>query len=174
MTTSQFSARFGASSATVKSVDKALTADGLRPDAVSANGLVISITSSVAQAERSLSTGFESYRLATGRVATANLAAPAYRPASPGRCKPSSDSTPWLRIEVAPPTAKDQSSGSVDTPATSGPTPCPAAVTAGKDTGGWTENQLAKAYSFNGLYSKGQLGAEHHRGPVRTGPVWRQ
>ena len=159
LTTAQFAARFGAPPATVESVDHALRADGLRPGPVSANGLIVSVSGPIGQVERSLSTGFDSYRLASGRVAMANTAAPRLPASIAGKVQAVIGLNTLATDEVAPPSPKRSSGGSVGAPAATGPTACAAAVTAGQNTGGWTENQLAKAYSFNGLYTKGQLGA---------------
>ena len=161
LTTSQFAARFGASSATVSKVDGALRAVGLRPGPVSANHLIISVETTVSQAERSLGTGFESYRLSGGRVAMANTDAPRLPARIGGLVQAVLGLNTLATDEVTPPVAKDTSGTSTRaTPAASGPSACSAAVNAGQETGGWTENQLAKAYSFTGLYTKGQLGAK--------------
>ena len=76
LTTRQFADTFGPTPATIAQVASALTAVGLTPGPVSSNGLILPVTTTIGKAGRALHTGFEQYRLSSGRVAEANTAAP--------------------------------------------------------------------------------------------------
>jgi len=155
----QFASRFGQTPAAVQRVYATLRQIGLSPGRISSNNLVIPITATVAQASAALRTGFASYRLATGRIATANTSAPTL-PASVARVTQAVIGLNNL-ITVPDPARPRTSLSPVaaSAPAVSGPQPCKAAAVASKKAGGWTYNQLAKAYSLTGLYSKKHEGA---------------
>ncbi len=159
LTTDQFAAQFGAAPATIGAVRAALAADGLSVDSVSPNGLVLSVHATFTQAESGLHTAFNLIQLPGGRVAYANMRAPQL----PADVAPDVQAIIGLNtlptVPTAPPSVHPSGAGGA-VPAAAGPTPCTDAVNAGTQTGGWTENQLAQAYSFNGLYARGQLGAK--------------
>jgi DNA-binding beta-propeller fold protein YncE len=159
LTTEQFAAEFGATSATIGAVEAALESEGLSVDAVSANALVLSVHSTFSQAADGLQTGFDLVRLPGGRLAYANTRAPRLPTGVASSVQAIIGLNTLPTVPTAPPTATPQSGRSAS-PAVAGPTPCAAAVTAANQTGGWTENQLAQAYSLTGLYAKGQLGAK--------------
>ncbi len=72
----QFSARFGQPDAVVGRVSASLRGLGLLVGRVSANGLVLPVTGSAGQVETALGTRLVQVRLASGRVAMANVSAP--------------------------------------------------------------------------------------------------
>ncbi|GAA5005932.1 S53 family peptidase [Kitasatospora paranensis] len=77
--TGEFGKRFGADAATVASVRQALTAAGLHPGEVSANGLTIPVKATVAEAKKAFDTDFAGYKLADGSTGFSNTKAPAVR-----------------------------------------------------------------------------------------------
>ncbi|GJF29432.1 hypothetical protein KNE206_21320 [Kitasatospora sp. NE20-6] len=77
--TGQFAQRFGADAASVASVRAALTAAGLHPGEVGANGLTIPVKATVAEAKKAFDTDFAGYTLPDGTAAYANTQAPAVR-----------------------------------------------------------------------------------------------
>lgn len=77
--TGEFGQRFGADPATVQSVRAALTAAGLHPGEVGANGLTIPVKATVAEAKKAFDTDFAGYKLADGSPAYANTKAPQVR-----------------------------------------------------------------------------------------------
>ncbi|WP_431679699.1 S53 family peptidase [Kitasatospora sp. KL5] len=77
--TGEFGKRFGADLNTVASVRAALTAAGLEPGEVEADGLTIPVKATVAEAKKAFSTDFAGYRLTDGSSAIANTQAPAFR-----------------------------------------------------------------------------------------------
>jgi subtilase family serine protease len=72
----QFGPMFGPSLAQVAAVENALKSAGLSPGQVSANRLAIPVTASASAIERAFGITLEGYRLAGGREAFANTAAP--------------------------------------------------------------------------------------------------
>jgi DNA-binding beta-propeller fold protein YncE len=162
LTTTQFAERFGAAPSTVRTVENVLHAVGLATGPISANDLVIPIKTSIGQAEQSLHTGFNEYRLSSGRVALANTKAPELPAVIASDVQSVIGLNTLATVNPKPPIAQrtaPAATGSSQVSATSGPSPCTAAVTAAKANGAWTYNQLAKAYSFTSLYQNGQLGA---------------
>ena len=160
----QFAARFGQPPAAIASVAAALRAVGLAPGRISANHLVIPVSTTVGRAGVSLHTGFERYRLASGRLALANTSAPQL-PATVARLTqavlglsdlaPVAPATPRLRRHRRPSGAAP----AVARPAVPGPQPCRAAVRAARLADSWTYNQLARAYSFTSRAAAGREGA---------------
>ena len=76
LTVAQFTERFGAGSAAVAAVQSALRAQGLDVGPAAANQLTIPVTGTAAQVQRAFSVSLAQVRLAGGRVAYANTAAP--------------------------------------------------------------------------------------------------
>ncbi len=72
----QFGRLFGPSLAQIAAVDSALRAAGLTPGAVAANRLSIPVTATAGAISRAFAIGLIGYRLAGGRLAFANSAAP--------------------------------------------------------------------------------------------------
>lgn len=162
LSTARFAADFGPSGSTIAAVQAALVADGLSPDAISANHLMIQIHGSTATFTRAFGTQFKQYRLATGRVAYANTSAPRL---------PSSIATGVQAVigldnllqahpkEMTKGSATRKSVPPMPQVATGGPQPCAAAVAAGPANAAYTADQIAAAYQVNGLYRAGDLGA---------------
>jgi hypothetical protein len=162
LTTAQFTARFGQAWAVIRGVDAALRDVGLPPGQASANRLVIPVATTVGRASAGLHIGFERYRFASGRVALANTSAPLL-PAGVAQLTQAVlglndliTMTPTLRASSAPVRARPAVAARS---AAAGPQPCPAAVSERQKLGGWTYDQLAKAYSFTGMYASGHRGA---------------
>lgn len=165
----QFASVFGPTQATISAVTSGLERLGLHPGAISSNHLVIPVTATVRTAETAFHLTLNRYRLASGRVAFANTAAPRL-PASF-----SSDVQGVIGLDnlmppqpgdegmaVTPIHAKSAHATAAATPATTaaatGPQACSAARSAASQQGGWTLTQLAKAYSLPPLYAKHDLG----------------
>jgi subtilase family serine protease len=159
LTTAQYAARYGQAPATIKRIDSALRHVGLAPGKISANNLVIPVSTTVGQASASLHTRFENYRLASGRMALANTSAPRL-PATVARVTQSVIGlNTLLTVQPNPPKAVAHASHPAAASANAaGPKACAAAVSAAGSFGSWTYTQLAKAYSLTGLYAKNHLG----------------
>jgi hypothetical protein len=159
LTTARFAARFGQPHAVIAGVDAALRGVGLPAGRVTANHLVIPVATTVGRASAALHTQFERYRLASGGVAFANTSAPQL-PAVVAKVTQSVVGLNNL-VTVAPAPPAPSARARLRAPrrrvvrAASGPQPCPAAVTAASQSGAWTYDQLAGAYSVSGLYGKG-------------------
>ncbi|MHA6761259.1 protease pro-enzyme activation domain-containing protein [Streptacidiphilus sp. PAMC 29251] len=76
LATGQFASAFGPSKSTVDSVTQALRAAGLKPGALSKDGLSIPVTASVATASHALGTGFTNVKLSDGTESYLNTSAP--------------------------------------------------------------------------------------------------
>ena len=163
LTTAQFAARFGQPRAAVASADAALRGVGLAPGPVSANHLVIPVATTVGRARVILHTGFERYRLASGRLALANTSAPRL----PAAVAHLTQAVLGLdNVAVAAPAAtprlrdpRQASPAAQAVPAVIGPQPCRAAVRTARRNRAWTYNQLARAYSLTGRAAQGREGA---------------
>ncbi len=178
----EFAPRFGPTDATIAAVQAALTDLGLRPAATSGNRLAISVTTTAGRAASALGIHLRHVRLAGGRVAYANDTAPrlpaqvaravqgiigldnltqdqpAWRPAPrpTTTARPQAPPTPAPQATQATPAQRKPATP--QSAATTGPQPCAAATNAGVNWGGYTANQIAQAYSFNGLYANNTLG----------------
>lgn len=175
LTAAQFTARYAPSLAVIGQLDTVLREAGLPPGRVSANHLVIPVATTVGRAAVALDTGFETYRLASGRVVIANTRAPLL-PTAVARAAQAVIGlntvltlTPSLSAAQA---ARRQAARRQAGPAraAAGPKPCSAAVSAAGKTGGWTYDQLARAYSISGLYAKGALGNRSSAAIFELGP----
>jgi subtilase family serine protease len=160
LSTAQFAARFGQPPAVVGGVAAALRSVGLVPGPISANHLVIPVSTTVGRARVILHTGFERYRLPSGRLALANRSAPQL-PLTVARLTQAVLGLNSL-VTVAPaatprPRARRQSYPAG--PAVLGPQPCQAAARAARRNRAWTYNQLARAYSVTGSAAQGREGA---------------
>jgi subtilase family serine protease len=156
----QFADRFGQPAVTVASVDAALRAVGLAPGPISANHLVIPVSTTVGRARVILHTGFERYRLASGRVALANTSAPQLPATAARRTEAVLGLNNMATLEPAAARRPHrQRRASPAAPAVTGPQPCPAVVRLARRTGSWTYDQLASAYSFTSRAAAGREGA---------------
>jgi len=160
----QLARAFGPTTATVASVRASLAAAGLSPGPVSANGLVLPVTTTVGRAESAFHTAIASYRLPSGQTAMANTNTPSL----PATVAGDVQSVIGLNTTIA---AQPQSlsapvpvSGPRRQPASSGlsgsqPQPCSTASTTANQTTSYTSAQLSTAYGFDGLYQAGDFGS---------------
>jgi len=72
----QFGPMFGATASTVAAVTRQLSAAGLVPGPLGADGVTIPVTTTIAQAKQAFGTDFAGYALADGSTAYANTSAP--------------------------------------------------------------------------------------------------
>ena len=78
LTVAEFRQQFAPTQTQIESVESALRASGLRPGAVSANGLLIHVSARASAFARAFSTRFQRVRLRSGRTAYANTSAPQF------------------------------------------------------------------------------------------------
>jgi subtilase family serine protease len=175
----QFAGMFGATKATVNSVLAALRAAGLHPGAVASDRLSISVTATVSQVESAFGVTMANYRLAGGRTGYANTSAPKL----PATVAPDVQAIIGLdnlnlpHSFLARPNPHSGQAAKVEaaTPAVDagGAQPCSAASNAGTANKpsfiGFTANQFAAAYGFNGLYSAHDFGRGISVGIVEFG-----
>jgi subtilase family serine protease len=162
LTTSQFAAQFGQTPAAIQAADAALRNVGLTPGQVTANGLVIPVSTTIGQAQTSLDTHFTDYKLSSGRVAFANTSAPSLPSAVASLTAAVVGLNNLATPVTSPPrpaAAAASGASSHDAAQTTGPTACHAAAGEAASTGGWTYPQLASAYSITGLYKHHDEGA---------------
>jgi subtilase family serine protease len=158
LSVAQVAARYGQTAAAIRGADAALRSIGLTPGAVTANHLTIPVSTTVAQAERSLGTSFASYRLQSGATFIANTSAPRL-PTSLAAITSAVvglDTLPYQN--AAPPMGAGPSQSGATPAAATGPTPCAAASAAGAEQDGNTYDKLADAYGINGLFSAKHVG----------------
>jgi hypothetical protein len=173
LTPAEFRGRFGPTAAAVRAVEQSMRADGFRLGGLSANGLLLQVSAPVAAVEGAFGVRLRSYALSSGGRGWAASAAPLLprlispdvtavlglnqlvsvrpllvRPARPARraARAGSSAAPWLGPTPAPRVAAGA------------PRPCAAATAGARSYGGWTDDQIAKAYGLNGLYEAGDLG----------------
>jgi subtilase family serine protease len=173
----QFAGMFGATKTTVSSVLAALRAAGLHPGAVASDRLSISVTATVSQVESAFGVTMANYRLPGGRTGYANTTAPKL----PATVAPDVEAIIGLdnlnlpHSFLARPNPHGGQAPTVATPAldAGGPQPCSAASNAGvahkPSFIGFTANQFAAAYGFNGLYSSHDFGRGTSVGIVEFG-----
>ncbi len=162
LTVAGFRARFGPTAAQIDAVDASLTAHGLDPGAVSANGLAIPVSASAGAIAHAFSLSFERVRLAGGRTAFTNTQAPQFdasvAPAIEGviGLDDLSQAQPLGLAHAASGAVSGLSSVHV---ATGGPAPCRAAIGAAGGNDAYTADQIASAYRLASLYGAGDKGA---------------
>jgi subtilase family serine protease len=157
LSVAEFRSRFAPSDGQIASVRSALQADGLSPSAPSANGLQITVVGSAAQFSRAFAVSFDQVRLADGRLAYTNTAAPTLASAVAPLVQDVAglDSLQQIHSDAL------HHSRSLNSPlprpnvVTGGPQPCSAA----SEAGAWTADQLASSYGFSPLYGAGDEGA---------------
>ena len=160
----QFGARFGASTAVIDGLTSALTAYGLTVSPT-ADRLSLTVSGTAGKVEAAFNTPLVDYRLAGGRVAYLNTAAPTL-PAGVAKDVMGvvglSDVV-QLQADAIPSPKAPGGMTRAPTPAlrahASGPSPCAAATADATDYGAWTSDSLASAYGFGTAYSAGDLGA---------------
>ena len=163
-----FATRFGATPATIASVESSLKVQGLQLLSVSGNRLSIAMQAPASTASRVFAVRLGRFRLRTGRVAYANTTAPTVsgsigrdvqtviglddlNPMEPEGLEPvNSGSSPGHDSTAVTTTAAEE-------PNTTAPAPCGAAQAVGD--GAYTANKLASVYGFTTLYSGSDFGS---------------
>jgi YVTN family beta-propeller protein len=160
----RFADVFGPTPAAIAAVTSYLRRAGLDPGVITADHLMIPVTTTVGAVEQGLHVSMRLFHQPAGSgaaTALVNTDAPSL-PASVaadvqgiiGLDTVSSRPTgPIAARPVAHPSATPSIA------AARAPQACSLAKTVGRKYGGWTETQLADAYSFDGEYAKGDLGA---------------
>lgn len=152
-----FRSRFAPTGAEIAAVRTALSAEGLSASAASANGLEITVTGSAQQFSEAFSVSFDQLRLAGGRVAYTNTAAPTL----PSAIAPlvqdvfGLDSLQQIHSDALHRSRAATRSRVRPQVVTGGPQPCAAASA----SGALTADQLASSYQFSTLYGAGDEGA---------------
>ena len=161
----QFTSRFGPTAAAVASVTAKLHHLGLETGQISANHLLIPVTTTVGKAESAFRVSIRSYRLPSGVVAMANANAPTlpatvsgYVTAIVGLDNLHLPQPGALTTGPAAMATATSDKALPRNPDAAGPQPCTAAQSAAGAAKAWTENQLARAYSLPTLYSRGDVG----------------
>ena len=161
-----FGAVFGPTSASVLGVEAALRAAGLKVNAVSGNGLLVSFKGPAALVGAAFHTRFDAFRLASGRVAFANTSALEL----PASVASSVQGVIGLNTLATPHSALARRTGSAgmadpggtkaETAAESsaGPVACSSATADANNHAGLTDSEIAEAYGLEGLYSAGDTG----------------
>jgi subtilase family serine protease len=171
----QFGRRFGATAAQLRRIRTAFARQGLALGDASAGRLSIPLAADVSTIERGLDVQLRRVRRPGGRAVVAATRAPAIAAGAAAGVQSivgldsSSAPQPLTRRARHPgPLAQPLDNGAAtgaSTAATAatatpaGPQPCSAATTDGGQDGGYTDNQLATAYGFTGLYRAGDDGA---------------
>jgi len=162
----QFGQRFGPTLAQVAAVDRALRAAGLSPGRVTSNRLSIPVTASAAAIERAFRTGLTRYRLAGGRIAYTNSAAPRllsrFMQGVLGLSNLYLPHSDLVRLTHPAGHQRRLPPRMAAAPQSSGPKPCSAASDEASENGGYTANDLAAYYGMTPLYKLGDLGQGVH------------
>jgi hypothetical protein len=165
----EFAARFGPTSASLRSVETFVRAAGLHLDTLSSNHLVLSVSGTVRQFSAAFSTTISNVRLASGALVRTNSAV--RLPASIAR---SVAAVIGLNDLLVPHTSLERHnmlrrptirgigrhfSSAPGHGAPGAPAACAAAVgTTQLGFGGITDDQVSSAYGVDGLYTAGDLG----------------
>jgi subtilase family serine protease len=152
LTVAQFARRFGAGPAAIARVRSALAAEGLRAGAVSANGLALPITGTVAVAHHAFATA----------MARRDATSPSIGDGVAGLVQgviPADATPPTAAVIVRRPAMDATDVTAPATTAPTGPQPCPVAQAAGAAAAGYTANQIASAYGLSDYYANGDEGS---------------
>jgi subtilase family serine protease len=166
VTTSEFRGRFAPTHATVRAVERSLTARGLSAGSLDASGLALTVKASSGAIERAFKLTLAEVRLRDGHDAIFNVQAPAVDAQIAGDLQavlglstlyPMQDSVPH-----GPPNpilaARARTTKVKTRVATGGPEPCSQAVDDAPGSGGYTADQIASYYDFSPLYAAGDKG----------------
>lgn len=173
-----FAQRFGATSRTLSALERSLRARGLDPTGVSGNRLAVHVVGRARAVERAFATPLTAYRLADGTTGFANSNAPlvpALR-SSPVQAVLGLDTlspmaTTSLAFHETPPrAARPSAAAAAAAAAAGGPVPSASCAPAAAASG-YTADQIASAYGFDGLYAAGDLGAGVSVGLIEFSPV---
>ena len=148
----QFAARFGAPARRIRAVRSALRARGLRPGPTSPGGLSIPVTATAAQLSRSLRTSLAQVRSARGTALTATRA-----PALPRAAAGAVQAVIGLDTTAHPHALAVRGTPAAGA-ATAGAQPCPTVSTLAPQLHSYTDDEIAAAYGFEGLYAGGDDG----------------
>jgi subtilase family serine protease len=161
LTPAEFAQRFGATPTEVSAVDKALHARGLTPGRLSAGALSIPLRATAAELERGLSVSLLKLALPGRRTALAADTAPSIPAGAAGAVQSviGLDTAVEPRPLLARLSARGGSKPKRPRVVTGGPQPCSAAQSTAQSQGVHTDDQIASAYGFSGLYSAGDQGA---------------
>jgi len=157
----EYSSEFGPTSSTVASISSRLRSLGLTVG--TPQGSILPVSGSLTKVSSALHTSFRQYRLASGRTARANVAAPQVPTDVAGAVQAivGLDTLTQLTHSAMNATSDDGPGPTVTAPALSpnlaGPTACAAAQTGGQP--GYTAPQVASYYGLNSLYAGGTLGS---------------
>lgn len=161
----QFADRFGASSVEVRAVQASMRAHGLTAGPASANRLAVPLTGSASQIERAFSISFDSVPISGGRRAVVASAAPALDRGIAGDVQAviglSSLAAPrplLKRRSVTATSAGQPRSHALPHASSGAPAACADASASAASQGAYTSDQIAAAYGFSDLYSKGDEG----------------
>jgi hypothetical protein len=158
-----FAARYGPTAASIDAVKASLRASRLTVTSVSANGLLVHFSGTVASAESAFHTRIANVRLASGRVATETTSAVSLPASEASQVV----SVVGLNTIAALQPHVERPSHPAAVAATSpkvshvagAPQACSGATGAAQLYGGLTDDQIAHAYGADGLYQQGDRGA---------------
>ena len=161
LTSAQYASQFGPAPSTVANVSSRLRSLGLTVG--TAQGSLLPVSGSVTKVGSALHTSFRQYRLASGRTARANVAAPQVPSDVVGAVQAIVGLDTFTQLKPALATTSVSSNGVLGSnsaaPALNanltGPTACGAAA----GPPGYTATQVATYYGLNSLYSGGTLGS---------------
>jgi hypothetical protein len=167
LTVEQFTRRFAPTHAHAAAVATALRDAGLHVGSVTANGMQIPVSGSVASLQRAFAVSERMVRMPDGRTGYANLQAPTL-PATVGRyvqgvfglddLHPSQPADITADSSGRPPFGRATAQAIGHVADGGGPQPCASAQTDAANDGGYTADALATAYDFSSLYGQGDLG----------------
>ncbi len=161
LTPTEFRDKFAPARKTLVKVEASLRRHGLRPGAVSTNGLSIGIDASGPAIERAFDVTLARVRLPGGRDAIYNAQAPAVDAdiASAVQAVVGLSSLARMqRLERSHAGAATRTRTSSVHVVTGGPRPCVSARQIALGQGALTADQIATAYGFSGVYRSGDLG----------------
>lgn len=168
-----FRSQFAPTDSQIAAVRSALSADGLSPSPVSANGLEVRFSASAGQLSKAFSTSFQQVTVPGGRTAYANTSAPAL----PSSIASTVQSVIGLSDLVTPKPAGPVAVAPVSHAAArqpriakADPQPCSGATADATANSALTADQLASAYDLTGLYDQGDEGAGVTIGLFETEP----
>ena len=165
LTPAAFAADFAPAPSTVASVEQALRAGGLTVPATVDSGLLVGFRGSAAAVERTFHTPLTDVRMASGRMAYANLAAATLDGVAPGVATGVVGLNDLVVPQATPVLTGRKGAGGVRKVAPPGSVPagaanaCGAASGVATSDGGLTDTQVATSYGLDPLYASGAMGA---------------
>lgn len=167
----EFATTFGATAATLSSLEAVLRSEGLTPTGVSADRLAVRVEAPAGAVEHALATRLTRYRLAGGSQGFANDSAPLVPASVVGHVQAliGLDS-----LATSAPTGLALGERAVRAPRLAGATPGPAPTSscaAAAGPAGYTADQIASAYGLGGLYAAGDLGSGVSIGLIEFSPI---